>query len=170
MIHCDGPTFGRLLGTHEPRMTLFTGSSRVAEALATQLRGKVKLEDAGFDWKVLGPDVPPDALTREAYQALEKPSEREPVRHYGHTMAGLYDAILNLCVEPTKMCMRDMMRLDAQGGTGLNNVYNVARLRYDQARPMTRGDEESYVLALCQIEPDRLQGAAPDAPRYSPLP
>jgi len=65
MIHCDGPTFGGLLGRFEPRMTLFTGSSRVAEALATMLRGKVKLEDAGFDWKVLGPDVPPDALTRE---------------------------------------------------------------------------------------------------------
>ena len=128
------------------------------------------LDGAGFDRWVAEVRNNPDALTREAYQALEKPSEREPVRHYGHTMAGLYDAILNLCVEPTKMCMRDMMRLDAQGGTGLNNVYNVARLRYDQARPMTRGDEESYVLALCQIEPDRLQGAAPDAPRYSPLP
>ena len=42
----------------EPRNTLFTGSSRVAELLATDLRGKIKLEDAGFDWKILGPDVP----------------------------------------------------------------------------------------------------------------
>jgi len=65
LIHCDGPTFGRLLGRYEPRMTLFTGSGKVAEALAVQLRGKVKLEDAGFDWKVMGPDVPPDAPTRE---------------------------------------------------------------------------------------------------------
>ena len=40
-----------------PRMTLFTGSSRVAEKLAEDLKGRVKLEDAGFDWKILGPDV-----------------------------------------------------------------------------------------------------------------
>lgn len=38
-------------------MTLFTGSSRVAEKLAVDLKGCVKLEDAGFDWKILGPDV-----------------------------------------------------------------------------------------------------------------
>lgn len=38
-------------------MTLFTGSSRVAEKLAGDLKGRIKLEDAGFDWKILGPDV-----------------------------------------------------------------------------------------------------------------
>lgn len=32
-------------------------SSRVAELLAEKLRGKIKIEDAGFDWKILGPDV-----------------------------------------------------------------------------------------------------------------
>lgn len=41
----------------KPRMTLFTGSSRVAEKLAFDLGGRIRLEDAGFDWKVLGPDV-----------------------------------------------------------------------------------------------------------------
>ena len=40
-----------------PKMTLFTGSSWVAEKLAADLKGRVKLEDAGFDWKILGPDV-----------------------------------------------------------------------------------------------------------------
>jgi 1-pyrroline-5-carboxylate dehydrogenase len=40
-----------------PKMTLFTGSSRVAEKLAADLKGRVKLEDAGFDWKILGRDV-----------------------------------------------------------------------------------------------------------------
>ncbi|MDO9454322.1 MAG: ubiquinol oxidase subunit II [Stagnimonas sp.] len=128
------------------------------------------LDGAGFDRWVADVRAKPEALTREAYQALEKPSEREPVRHYGSTMAGLYDAILNLCVEPTKMCMRDMMRIDAKGGLGLNNVYNVARLTYDQPRQPGRGAyEDSYVLALCQISPDQLQATRSDAPRYSPL-
>lgn len=47
----------RCLEQANPRMTLFTGSSRVAEKLAEDLKGRVKLEDAGFDWKILGPDV-----------------------------------------------------------------------------------------------------------------
>ena len=38
-------------------MTLFTGSSRVAEKLAIDLGGRIRVEDAGFDWKILGPDV-----------------------------------------------------------------------------------------------------------------
>jgi 1-pyrroline-5-carboxylate dehydrogenase len=38
--------------------TLFTGSSNIAEHLVKQLKGKVRIEDAGFDWKILGPDVP----------------------------------------------------------------------------------------------------------------
>ena len=39
------------------RLTQFTGSSRVANHLSTVTAGKVKIEDAGFDWKILGPDV-----------------------------------------------------------------------------------------------------------------
>ncbi|XP_004508769.1 delta-1-pyrroline-5-carboxylate dehydrogenase 12A1, mitochondrial [Cicer arietinum] len=56
-INCDGKTMNKLLLEANPRMTLFTGSSRVAEKLAVDLKGRVKLEDAGFDWKILGPDV-----------------------------------------------------------------------------------------------------------------
>ncbi|CAI8610021.1 unnamed protein product [Vicia faba] len=56
-INCDGKTMNKLLLEGNPRMTLFTGSSRVAEKLAVDLKGRVKLEDAGFDWKILGPDV-----------------------------------------------------------------------------------------------------------------
>jgi hypothetical protein len=43
-------------------MTLFTGSGKVAEQLAVALRGKVKLEDAGFDWKVRATCAVPPAL------------------------------------------------------------------------------------------------------------
>jgi len=39
------------------RMTLFTGSSQVAEILSRDLHGKIKIEDAGYNWKILGPDV-----------------------------------------------------------------------------------------------------------------
>lgn len=56
-INSDGTVMNKLLLEAKPRMTLFTGSSRVAEKLAFDLKGRIKLEDAGFDWKILGPDV-----------------------------------------------------------------------------------------------------------------
>lgn len=56
-INSDGKTMNKLLMEANPRMTLFTGSSRVAEKLAVDLKGRIKLEDAGFDWKILGSDV-----------------------------------------------------------------------------------------------------------------
>jgi 1-pyrroline-5-carboxylate dehydrogenase len=59
-VNADGASMQRLLRRAQPRNTLFTGSSRVAELLSRELRGKVKIEDAGFDWKVLGRDVPAD--------------------------------------------------------------------------------------------------------------
>ncbi|XP_010934312.1 probable aldehyde dehydrogenase isoform X2 [Elaeis guineensis] len=56
-INSDGVTMNKFLLEAKPRMTLFTGSSRVAEKLAADLKGRIRLEDAGFDWKILGPDV-----------------------------------------------------------------------------------------------------------------
>ncbi|GAB5357687.1 hypothetical protein AAMO2058_000395800 [Amorphochlora amoebiformis] len=57
LLWSNGPVCMEALKQAECRMTLFTGSQRVAELLTKELRGKVKLEDAGFDWKILGPDV-----------------------------------------------------------------------------------------------------------------
>jgi 1-pyrroline-5-carboxylate dehydrogenase len=57
LLHGRGEAAHAVLLAARPRSTLFTGSQRVADRLALDLRGKVFLEDAGFDWKVLGPDV-----------------------------------------------------------------------------------------------------------------
>lgn len=48
---------GELLKKGPFKVTQFTGGQDTAEALASDLSGKVRLEDAGFDWKILGPDV-----------------------------------------------------------------------------------------------------------------
>ena len=58
LIHCRGSVMNELLrqGKDTIRLLQFTGSSQVAEQLAEMLHGKVRLEDAGFDWKILGPD------------------------------------------------------------------------------------------------------------------
>jgi cytochrome o ubiquinol oxidase subunit 2 len=52
-------------------------------------------------------------LNRAGYLALEKPSERDPVRRYGAVAPGLYDAIVNRCVDPATVCMNRMMAADA---------------------------------------------------------
>lgn len=39
------------------RLVQFTGSSAVAEHLVKQFHGKVRIEDSGFNWKILGHDV-----------------------------------------------------------------------------------------------------------------
>jgi 1-pyrroline-5-carboxylate dehydrogenase len=57
LIHCEGEVMHQLLLEGKPRMTQFTGSSKVAEILAKDLHGRIKIEDAGWDWKILGPDV-----------------------------------------------------------------------------------------------------------------
>jgi len=39
------------------RLVQFTGSSKVADKLSDIMNGKVKIEDSGYNWKILGPDV-----------------------------------------------------------------------------------------------------------------
>ena len=59
-IYSDGPVMNDVILRGRSRMCLFTGSQGVAEKLVKDLRGRIKLEDAGFNWKILGPDVPPE--------------------------------------------------------------------------------------------------------------
>mmetsp|Transcript_19913 Transcript_19913/g.48888 ORF Transcript_19913/g.48888 Transcript_19913/m.48888 type:complete len:407 (+) Transcript_19913:538-1758(+) len=57
LLNCRGPVVEELIVKSPLRVTQFTGSSKVAEHLSRATNGKVKIEDAGFDWKVIGPDV-----------------------------------------------------------------------------------------------------------------
>ena len=71
LIHCRGRDMGQLIETakNDIRMVQFTGSSGVAEHIAGVVNGAVRLEDAGFDWKVIGPDYDPAWLDYVAWQA-----------------------------------------------------------------------------------------------------
>src|SRR5690606_25625103 len=50
------------------KLVQFTGSSEVAERIADQFNGAVRLEDAGFDWKIIGPDYDSRWLDYVAWQ------------------------------------------------------------------------------------------------------
>jgi 1-pyrroline-5-carboxylate dehydrogenase len=57
LLNCRGPVAQQVITETPVRLTQFTGSSKVGELLCEATHGKVRLEDAGFDWKILGPDV-----------------------------------------------------------------------------------------------------------------
>ena len=73
VIHCRGSLMGRLIEQARTtiRMVQFTGSTGVAEHLADVMNGAVRIEDAGFDWKVIGPDFHPDLVDYVAWQCDE---------------------------------------------------------------------------------------------------
>jgi len=70
VIHCSGSVMNELLkqGKDIIRLVQFTGSSKVAEEISQIMRGKVRIEDAGFDWKILGPDCRGEYLEYVAWQ------------------------------------------------------------------------------------------------------
>ena len=112
------------------------------------------LSDQAFDQWVTQARTAPATLSRENYLDLEKPSENEPVRHYASVDPGLFGAILNLCVERGKMCMNEMMSIDAKGGLGLAGVRNTLPLQYDKLarRGAVFGNDPSYVASICTAE------------------
>lgn len=106
------------------------------------------------------------ALSREGYLALEKPSEQEPVRYFSSVDSGLYSSILNMCAVPGKMCMNEMMHIDAMGGAGKESHENRARLEYDN-RHALQGHEAPAATTPASARPARSdvqpEGMKPDA-------
>jgi cytochrome o ubiquinol oxidase subunit II len=109
------------------------------------------LSDADFERWVADNKTKGDVLSRAAYLKLEQPSQREPVRRYASVDKGLYDAILNRCVDGSKMCMDRMMAIDAAGGMGKGSIAGLA------SKPW--GDtQRTYVAAMCT--PNNPEGIA----------
>ncbi|MFK0298674.1 ubiquinol oxidase subunit II [Brevundimonas sp. NPDC090276] len=124
------------------------------------------LDDAGFDQWVAGVRADSKSLDRETYLELEKPSEKVPVIHYASVDEGLFDAVLNMCVEPGKMCMGEMMAIDRKGGLGLTAVHATWPLvhdKYARRGEAVLGSGDSYVMAVCT--PLEAEKAAIDAAR-----
>jgi 1-pyrroline-5-carboxylate dehydrogenase len=73
LIHCRGERMGELVETakNNLRLVQFTGSSQVAEVVSRTMNGAVRLEDAGFDWKVIGPDYREEWVDYVAWQSDE---------------------------------------------------------------------------------------------------
>jgi cytochrome o ubiquinol oxidase subunit 2 len=103
-------------------------------------------------------------LDRALYLSkLEVPSENAPVTYYSNVDKALYPAILNMCVEPGKMCMGMMMAIDAKGGLGKEGIRLASPLTYDKyarrGSVAANGAERTFVASICKPG-DIQEGAA----------
>ncbi len=132
------------------------------------------LDQAGFDAYVSKLKTAPQKLDTTTYLALERPSEKVAPTPYASVENGLYTKILNLCVQPGKMCMSEMMAIDARGGLGIEGARNVLPLEYDknERRGAVLGSamgapSPSYVAEICTTtDPQGLvtrSGVSPDS-------
>jgi cytochrome o ubiquinol oxidase subunit 2 len=149
-------------------------SANYSGAGFSHMRFRVKsLAAADFDkWVAETRASDEGDLSRAAYLKLERPSEKEPVRRFAAVDPQLFDAVVNMCVEPGKMCMHDMMAIDAKGGAGVAGIANVRSVTYDKLAARGTGGIASwnvrYVAALCSAaiaSADR-----PDAKPVDPAP
>jgi cytochrome o ubiquinol oxidase subunit 2 len=108
------------------------------------------LSEADFDAWVEKNRKEGSALTREVYLKLEQPSEREPVQRFAKVDADLFDKVLNRCVEDNRMCIKDMVAIDAKGGMGASGTYNLAsNAMIGRKIGLDLASQKTYVGTLC---------------------
>ncbi|OCJ09186.1 ubiquinol oxidase subunit II [Rhizobium sp. AC44/96] len=115
----------------------------------------------GFDAWVAQVKSQGTALNRDTYLKLERPSEREPVRYFASADKDLFNAILNMCAAPGKMCMNEMMHIDMMGGGGKESAENREKLKYDDRH--ADGNEGAHGAAAPATEGRGNTEAAPAA-------
>ncbi len=123
------------------------------------------LSNDGFDAWIAKAKASGNTLGRSDYLELERPSENVPVRRYASVDGDLFKAVLNLCVEPGKMCMSEMTAIDAKGGLGMAGIENTLPLNYDKyaRRGAVFGPEPAFVVGACSTD-------TPGAKQASALP
>jgi len=109
------------------------------------------VDQAGFDKWVADARAAGNTLSRATYLQLEQPSERNPVARYASVAPGLFDAIVNRCVEPNRLCKKHEMAIDAQGGLGIPGVHNVTSLdpAVRERLGLMQAPPRKYVGAMC---------------------
>ncbi|WP_288947872.1 ubiquinol oxidase subunit II [uncultured Paracoccus sp.] len=128
-------------------------------------------DEAGFDAWVARARAGGGTLDRPRYLELEAPSENVPPMSFADVDPQLFQRVVTMCVEPGKICMAEMMALDAQGGTGLAGTMNVQRLTYDKdqrrgTRAPVLGWEPFQIASFCTPEDSaRMFGKSPELTR-----
>jgi cytochrome o ubiquinol oxidase subunit 2 len=93
-------------------------------------------------------------LSRGSYVQLEQPSEREPVRRYGAVAPDLFDAIVNRCVDQSRMCLREMMTMDEHRPSGRRAAGESIALNLDLDAEVCRADSSATRSLLRSVYRD----------------
>jgi cytochrome o ubiquinol oxidase subunit II len=86
-------------------------------------------------------------LGREEYLALAQPSENVAPMSFGDVDPDLFRRVVNRCVEEGRLCVDQMMALDAEGGTGLGGTLNTIPAEGRQTSVF--GTPPFYVAEFC---------------------
>ena len=70
-------------------------------------------------------------LNRATYVKLEQPSEKVPPMYFAGVEPKLFHAALNMCAQPGKRCMDEVMMTDMHGGAGKASARDTTGLRHD---------------------------------------
>ena len=89
------------------------------------------MDQAGFDQWVAKVKASGAKLDRATYVKLEQPSEKVPPMYFGGVEPKLFHAALNMCAQPGKRCMDEVMMTDMMGGGGKESAHDVEGLRHD---------------------------------------
>lgn len=140
------------------------------------MRFKAKASDSTeFDAWVAEVRAGADKLDRARYLELERPTENVEPMTFASVDPLLFPRVVNMCVEDGKICMAEMMALDAQGGTGLAGTVNMSALIYDKherrgMREPVFGWEPFKVLGFCTIEElEQMLTAQPASANVAPV-
>ena len=125
------------------------------------------LDPSGFEQWVSAVKAQGGALDRKTYLELAKPSENEPVRRYATVEPQLFRLIRDRCAEPGKMCMDEMMAIDAAGGLGLAgiNLLQPPDAAAGAARSALFGPKATAVAGICTTEEARASDQTASAAR-----
>lgn len=91
---------GNKIGAYEGISANYSGAG------FAQMRFQTKVtSEADFDSWVAGVKAADMVLSRDAYIALDKPSEKNPVTYYASSEPGLFSAIVGRCVDGKTPCV-----------------------------------------------------------------
>ena len=89
------------------------------------------MDQAGFDQWVAKVKASGAKLDRATYVKLEQPSEKVPPLYFAGVEPKLFHAALNMCAQPGKRCMDEVMMTDMMGGAGKESARETQGLRHD---------------------------------------
>jgi cytochrome o ubiquinol oxidase subunit 2 len=125
------------------------------------------LDDAAFNAWVARNKAAKVPLSRGNYLTLVKPTEKVPVMRFGTVAPGLFDAVVNQCVEPGTPCMNHMMNHDGADPSGMGGESGHSMPKAPAAQsPLTT----SQAGGPAPANPAQIKQRSPSSPEADHIP